>query len=100
MPIYYKQKEDELKNKQVVRNMSTRELVLQRKLEKKLEEENYKKNLKIFIVHIRRCQNSKRFIFYYPDASSAGDSSAGASACFWPLVLILVLFLMMLLVLL
>ena len=57
-----KTKNDELKNKQVVKNMSTRELVLQRKLEKKkLEEENYKKELEnIHNTYQEDVKNSKK----------------------------------------
>ena len=60
--LLQKQKNDELKNKQVVRNMSTRELVLQRKLEKKkLEEENYKKELEnIHSSYQEDVKNSKK----------------------------------------
>jgi len=60
--LLQKQKEDKLKNKQVVKNMSTRELVLQRKLEKKkLEEQNYKKALEnIHNSYQEDVKNSKK----------------------------------------
>ena len=60
--LLQKQKEDELKAKQVVKNMSTRELVLQRKLEKKkLEEQNYKKELEnIHNSYQEDVKNSKK----------------------------------------
>ena len=60
--LLQKQKTDELKAKQVVKNISTRELVLQRKLEKKkLEEETYKKELQnIHNTYQEDIKNSKK----------------------------------------